>query len=244
MPITLPWLDVDPDAPFPPVERALRDPPGLLATGGDLSVTRLLTAYRHGIFPWFSAGQPLLWWCPDPRAVFATGAMHRSRRFRRQMRASRWMLRADTAFDDVVLSCAKARRPGLAGTWITDAMREAYGALHRAGHAHSIEVFDGDRLAGGIYGVAIGRGFFGESMFSAQSGGSKVALLGLGRRLHAWGWPLIDAQLPNPHLDSLGAETWPRRRFLQDVQRLVALPEPVGDWRARFGEWPACELGE
>lgn len=242
MPIELPWLDADPDAPFPPVERALREPPGLLAVGGDLSIPRLLNAYRHGIFPWFSAGQPLLWWCPDPRAVFRTDAVHLSHRFRRQLRASPWILCADTAFDQVMAACAETPRPGQRGTWITDDMRAAYTALHVAGHAHSVEVFDSERLVGGIYGVAIGRLFFGESMFSADPGGSKAALAGLACRLHQWGWPLIDAQIPNPHLDSLGAETWTRPRFLQHVEQLAALPEPAGSWRSRFGAWPAAEL--
>lgn len=242
MPIELPWLDADPDAPFPPVECALREPPGLLAAGGDLSVPRLLNAYRHGIFPWFSQGQPLLWWCPDPRAVFRTDAVHLSKRFRRQLRASPWMLRADTAFDQVMAACADAPRPGQRGTWITDDMRAAYAALHVAGHAHSVEVFEGERLVGGIYGVAIGRLFFGESMFSTDPGGSKAALAGLASRLHQWSWPLIDAQIPNPHLDRLGAETWTRRRFLQHVEQLAALPQPAGSWRLRFGTWPAAEL--
>jgi leucyl/phenylalanyl-tRNA---protein transferase len=242
VPIDLPWLEPDPDAPFPPVERALREPPGLLAVGGDLSVPRLLNAYRHGIFPWFSKGQPPLWWCPDPRAVFRTDAVHLSRRFRRQVRASQWVVCADTAFGRVVSACAETSRPGQPGTWITDDMRAAYTGLHRAGHAHSVEVFDGPRLVGGLYGVAIGRMFFGESMFSGESGGSKVALAGLAHRLRQWGWPLIDAQLPNPHLDRMGAETWSRARFLTDLARLVRMPDGAGPWRSRFGAWPASDL--
>ena len=176
------------DAPFPPAELALRQPDGLLAVGGDLSASRLLNAYRGGIFPWFSEGQPLLWWSPDPRMVFRTDHLHLASRFRRGLRRSSWRVHADTAFDAVVAECASRPRPGQDGTWITDAMREAYGVLHRAGHAHSIEVFDGARLVGGLYGVAIGRMFFGESMFSAESGGSKVAIAALAALMVGGGW--------------------------------------------------------
>jgi leucyl/phenylalanyl-tRNA--protein transferase len=242
MQLTLPWLDADPDAPFPAADTALVEPAGLLAAGGDLSAARLLNAYRNGIFPWYSEGQPLLWWCPDPRTVFRTDGVRLSRRFRRQLRTSPWTLRADTAFDEVVAACARTPRPGQRGTWITDGMQAAYGQLHRLGHAHSVEVFDGGRLVGGIYGVAIGRMFFGESMYSGESGASKAALAGLARRLDDWGWPLIDAQVDNPHLDSLGAEYRPRAQFLRDVARLTAVAEPVGPWTARFGALGAASL--
>jgi leucyl/phenylalanyl-tRNA--protein transferase len=242
MQLQLPWLDADPAAPFPPAGTALREPGGLLAAGGDLSPARLLNAYRHGIFPWFSEGQPLLWWCPDPRAVFRTDGVQLSRRFRRQLRSSTWLLRADTAFDAVVAACAGTPRPGQRGTWITDDMRAAYGRLHRLGHAHSVEVFDQGRLVGGIYGVAIGRMFFGESMYSGETGASKVALAGLASRLRDWGWPLIDAQVENPHLDSLGAESWPRERFLEEIAALTAASEPAVAWTARFGELAVASL--
>ncbi len=238
----IPVLDPDPRAPFPPVDSALHEPDGLLAMGGDLSPARLLNAYRHGIFPWFSQGEPILWWSPDPRMVFRTGAVRLSSRFRRWLRNSEWQVRADTAFDDVIAACARIPRRGERGTWITSAMREAYGALHRLGHAHSVEVFEGPRLVGGIYGVAIGRMFFGESMFSIESGGSKVALGGLALRLQDWGWPLIDAQVENAHLASLGAEAWPRSTFLANVASLTAPVEPVGPWTARFGTFPARML--
>ena len=242
MPIELPWLDADPAAPFPPTASARRDPDGLLAAGGDLSPTRLLNAYRQGIFPWYSQGQPILWWSPDPRIVFRTDAVHLSTRFRRSLRASRWAVRADTAFDRVIDSCARIPRRGQDGTWITPGMRDAYSAMHRLGHAHSVEVFDGDLLVGGIYGIAIGRMFFGESMFSARSGGSKVALGALALRLHAWGWPLIDAQVENPHLLGLGAESWSRDRYLERVHVLCAEPGSPGPWVDRFGELPAKAL--
>jgi leucyl/phenylalanyl-tRNA--protein transferase len=236
-------LPDDPYAPFPPAADALTEPDGLLAIGGDLSAPRLLAAYRSGTFPWYSAGQPILWWSPDPRMLFRTGAVRLSSRFFRELRRSRWQVRADTAFDAVLAACAETPRPGQRGTWITPQMRQAYSHLHRLGHAQSVEVFDEDgALAGGIYGVAIGRMFFGESMFSARSGGSKVALAMLARRLHGWGWPLLDAQVENPHLFSLGAETWPRPRFLEAVAGLVAVPGLDGSWAAAFGAPEASEL--
>lgn len=242
MKLELPCLPADPRAPFPPVSAALREPDGLLARGGDLSAPRLLNAYAHGIFPWFSQGQPILWWSPDPRMLLRSDGVRLSSRFRRGLRKSTWVVRADSAFEAVIASCAAIARPGQRGTWITSAMRAAYVELHRLGHAHSIEVFDGARLVGGIYGVAVGRMFFGESMFSGESGGSKVALAGLARRLHEWGWPLIDAQVENGHLLSLGAESWPRQAFIARMSALVALAAPAGAWTLRFGNLPARAL--
>ena len=244
MPIRLPLLPRDPAAPFPPAGRALREPNGLLAMGGDLSPERLLNAYRHGIFPWYSAGEPILWWCPDPRMVFDTDAFALPSRFRRQLRSTRWQVRADSAFEQVIAACATSPRPGQDGTWITDEMRAAYVGLHRLGHAHSVEVFDGERLVGGIYGVAVGRIFFGESMFSATSGGSKVALAGLARILSDWGWPLIDAQVENPHLLSLGARRLPRPEFLAEVARWSAKPDLPGSWADRVAPFPAARLAD
>lgn len=235
-------LPDDPAAPFPPVEQALRRPDGLLAVGGDLSPVRLLNAYGHGIFPWYSSGQPILWWSPDPRTVFRTDGVVLSSKFRRGLRRSGWTVRADTAFADVIDACATIHRPGQRGTWIIEEMRVAYLQMHALGHAHSFEVFDGEHLVGGIYGVAVGRMFFGESMFSAQSGGSKVALAALAWHLNDWGWPLIDAQVENPHLLSLGAHLWPRRRFIGEVTTLTAQPGLDGPWSARVGEWPARRL--
>jgi leucyl/phenylalanyl-tRNA--protein transferase len=242
MPIRLPLLPADPRAPFPPVDTARREPDGLLAMGGDLSPERLLNAYASGIFPWFSQGEPILWWSPDPRMVFRTDDVRLSSRFRRTLRRSGWTLYTDTAFDAVIDACRTAPRPGQDGTWITGEMRAAYVALHRLGHAHSVEVRAGDRLVGGIYGVAIGRMFFGESMFSAESGASKAALAALARRLHAGGWPLIDAQVENPHLRSLGARRMPRAAFVAEVRRLAAWPEPPGPWRDP--PLPAAELAD
>ena len=237
-------LATDPSAPFPAAENALREPDGLLAIGGDLSPQRLLNAYRNGIFPWFSDGQPILWWTPDPRMLFRTDGVRLSSRFRRSLRHNSWQVRADTAFADVVAACATSPRPGQDGTWITRDMQDAYLELHRLGHAHSVEVFDEERLVGGIYGVAIGRMFFGESMFSAKSGGSKIALAALAYQLQQWGWPLIDAQVENPHLLTLGAETWPRREFLRQVAELTNLQEEPGNWTLRFGALPASGLAD
>jgi len=230
-------LDDDPAAPFPPVDRALDHPDGLLAFGGDLSPTRLINAYRAGIFPWFSEDEPPLWWSPSQRAVFRTDGVRLSSRRRRALRNSTLVVRADTCFRGVIEACAHLPRPGQGGgTWITDGMIEAYVDLHRLGHAHSIEVFDGDDLVGGLYGLAVGRMFCGESMFSAQSGASSVALAAVARRLHAWGWPLIDAQVPNDHTRRLGVETWPRSAYLQALVELRGSPEPADPWTLRFGE--------
>ena len=238
----IPVLPANPDAPFPPVECALREPDGLLCAGGDLSPHRLLNAYHHGIFPWFNPGEPILWWSPDPRMVFRTDAVVLSSKFRRGLRQSTWSLRADTAFAEVVHACATSTRPGQHGTWIGTDMMAAYMELHRLGHAHSIEVFDGERLVGGIYGVAIGRMFYGESMFSGASGGSKIALAALARLLLGRGWPLIDAQVESPHLRTLGAELVPRPVFAQRIAALVDLPGIVGPWTADLPDLPVSGL--
>jgi leucyl/phenylalanyl-tRNA--protein transferase len=228
---------------FPPVESALREPDGLLAAGGDLSMPRLLEAYRHGIFPWYSEGEPLLWWSPDPRTVFATDRIHVASRLRRWLRHCDWTIRADTQFAAVMQACAGPRR-GQRGTWITPAMLSAYRALHDAGHAHSVEVFDGDgTLAGGIYGVALGRMFFGESMFSARTNASKVALLALCRGLCGWGFRLLDAQVASPHLQSMGAFEMPRGEFIAHVSAACAESGPgPGNWQRHWEIATAAEL--
>ena len=242
MSLRLPQLGADPASPFPPAGTALREPDGLLAMGGDLSPHRLLNAYAHGVFPWFSDGQPILWWSPDPRTVFRTDGVHLSARMRRELRRSEWRIVADRDFGAVIAACASAPRPGQDDTWITRDMQAAYCGLHRLGHAHSIEVRDDGHLVGGLYGVAIGRMFFGESMFSAESGGSKVALAALALRLREWGWPLIDAQVGNPHLDTLGAEAWPRPSFLAAVAEACAQPGRPGSWAGTFATLPAPAL--
>ncbi len=236
MRLRLPLLQNDPSAPFPDPRTALREPDGLLAVGGDLSPERLLNAYRLGIFPWYSEGQPILWWSPDPRTVFRSDGVHLSQRFRRELRRRDWVARADSAFDAVMRACAVAPRRGQAGTWITPAMRDAYGAMHRLGHAHSIEVWSDATLIGALYGVSVGRMFFAESMFSAVSGGSKAALAALGAILNEWGWPLFDAQVESPHLTRMGATSLPRARFLRIVAEQVALPPRSGSWTQAVGE--------
>jgi len=231
--IRLPFLDpADPTA-FPPVEHALHQPDGLLAAGGDLAPQRLLAAYRRGIFPWFSDGEPILWWSPSMRTVFDTGAMHVPRRLARWLRGCTWTLRADTAFTDVVRACA-APRAHQPSTWIIGDMLAAYQRLHVLGHAHSVEAWDGERLIGGIYGVSIGRMFFGESMFSAAPNGSKVALLGLAHAMRQWGFPLLDAQVASDHLFTLGALELTREDFCARVATLTAQAAVEGSWRERF----------
>ena len=241
-PLRIPQVPFDPDAPFPDPRTALRNPDGLLAMGGDLCTERLLNAYRHGIFPWFSDGQPILWWSPDPRVVFDTAAIRLGSRMRRQLRRDAWSIRADTCFEAVISACARAPRPGQAGTWITRDMQEAYVALHCLGHAHSVEVFAQDELVGGLYGLAIGRMFFAESMVSLMPGGSKVALAALAYRLASWGWPLIDAQVENDHLMSLGARRMSRDGFLEAVQRQTTQPSAIGPWTVPFGVLHASHL--
>ena len=238
----IPILPADPNAAFPPLERALHEPDGLLCAGGDLSPTRLLNAYRYGIFPWFNPGEPILWWSPDPRMVFRTDGVHLSSKSRKQLRRSAWTLHADSAFADVIRACATSPRPGQHGTWIGPGMIDAYVELHRLGHAHSVEVFDGEQLVGGIYGVAIGRMFYGESMFSGESGGSRIALAALARLLRSRGWPLIDAQVESPHLRTLGAELVPRAVFAQRIAALVDLPGIVGAWSADLPGLPVSGL--
>lgn len=231
MPLRLPELLRDPDTPFPPVAQALREPDGLLAWGGDLSPQRLLAAYRHGCFPWYDRGQPIMWWSPDPRMVLGTDGFHLSRSLRRFLLRSDWRIGIDRQFDAVISACAQTPRPGQRGTWILPEMIAAYRHMHALGHAHSVEVITADgELAGGIYGIGIGRMFFGESMFSRRSNGSKVALLALCRHLRAHGCPMIDCQMDTPHLRSLGAGLQPRERFILASRQLAAQPVPESLW--------------
>ena len=219
----LPLLGTDPDT-FPPVCSALEQPNGLLAAGGDLSPERLIAAYRRGIFPWFSAGEPILWWSPDPRLVLRPEAFRLTRSLRKRVRAAGWRITCDTAFLPVIHACATSPRPGQQGTWIVPEMVAAYTRLHRMGIAHSVEVWDGHRLVGGLYGLAIGRMYFGESMFSHVPDASKAALWALCTRLAGWGWPLIDCQQETGHLVSLGAETMPRTEFSIRASALSQMP--------------------
>lgn len=235
-------LGNDPNAPFPPVDQAETEPDGLLALGGDLSPQRFLNAYRSGIFPWYSEDEPLLWWSPAKRAVFRTDAVHLSTRLRRRLRTSGWTVRADTAFAQVVDGCA-APRAGHEGTWITADMHTAYRQMHALGYAHSIEVFADDRLIGGLIGLAFGQMFCGDSMYSAESGASSLALAMLAHTLHGWGWPIIDSQVPNSHTQRLGVETWARPHYLEALAKQRDLPSPPGTWTQRWGDRPASLLG-
>lgn len=215
-----------PADPFPPVEQALDEPDGLLAAGGSLTTARLVEAYRRGIFPWFNEGDPILWWSPDPRTILRPSSLHISHSLRKTLRKNAFHVTIDSAFPQVLDGCA-APRPGDSGTWLSATMRRAYVALHRAGFARSIEVWMDGALAGGIYGVAIGRMFFGESMFSRRTDASKIGMARLAAQLERWGFPLIDCQLETDHLLSLGAEPMPRRRFVAEVQALTAQAAPV-----------------
>jgi leucyl/phenylalanyl-tRNA---protein transferase len=223
----LAWLERD--DPFPPVERALKEPNGLLAAGADLSQSRLLDAYRHGIFPWFSGTEPVLWWSPDPRMVLHCEELKISRSLGKNIRNKGYEVRIDAAFAEVLKHCAEARK-GEAGTWLGPQMRRAYLALHGAGYAHSFETWRGNDLVGGLYGVAIGRMFYGESMFSRATDASKVALVSLVSHLREKGFPLIDCQMHTPLLASLGAREIPRRAFLRRLATLVNYPEHPGRW--------------
>ena len=210
---------------FPPVEKALRDPNGLLAAGGDLSPKRLLEAYRHGIFPWYSGDEPLLWWSPDPRMVLYCDELKVSRSLGKNLRNKGYELRIDSAFPQVLQGCSAREK-----TWLGREMKAAYLALHRAGYAHSFETWRKGNLVGGLYGVAIGRMFYGESMFSSATDASKVALVHLVSQLRQRGFPLIDCQMNTPLLASLGGRDIPRRVFLRQVAALVNYAEPRGKW--------------
>lgn len=207
------WISsADPPEAFPDVGSAFDTPDGLLAAGGDLSETRLLYAYRHGIFPWFDDGQPILWWSPDPRCIIRPDEFHLSRRLSRYLRQSGFEVSFNTAFDEVIAICAEDRE-GQQGTWITTEMMDAYSQLHKNGWAHSIEVWSDGALSGGLYGLAIGKAFFGESMFSRHSNASKAAMLALCQLLEQAGFAVLDCQVESPHLVSLGATLVPRAEF-------------------------------
>ncbi|MHB1053330.1 MAG: leucyl/phenylalanyl-tRNA--protein transferase [Thiobacillus sp.] len=214
---------------FPPVETALKDPNGLLAMGGDLSLERLLDAYRHGIYPWFNPGEPILWWSPDPRMVLVPDEIRVTRSLAKRIRNGGFEVRADTVFADVMRACA-APREDAAGTWISPDMVAAYSRLHLAGYAHSVETWHNGELVGGLYGVAIGRMFYGESMFSRMADASKIALVRLAQQLQRWEFGLIDCQMETEHLASLGAHTVPRSVFTAQLADLVNLAHQPGPW--------------
>lgn len=221
------WLE--PGAPFPPLQSALTDPNGLLAAGGDLSVERLVDAYRQGIFPWFSEGQPILWWSPDPRMVLVPAEIRITRSLGKVLRNREYEVRADTAFARVIDACAQPR-DSHGGTWITREMRDAYLQLHRRGLAHSVETWIDGELAGGLYGVALGRMFYGESMFTRVRDASKIALAHLARQLERWHFGLIDCQMHTSHLQSMGGRELARADFMRALKELVNYPQLSGHW--------------
>jgi leucyl/phenylalanyl-tRNA---protein transferase len=217
------------------VERSLD---GLLAWGGDLAPQRLLAAYRRGIFPWYSEGQPILWHSPDPRFVLVPSQVHVPRSLKKVMNRGTYQVRYDTAFPLVIAACARVPRPGQHGTWITRDMEHAYVELHRLGYAHSVESWANGQLCGGLYGVSLGAVFYGESMFSLAPDASKVAFAALAQRLQGWGFELIDCQVETEHLSRFGAEHWSRRRFIQALQRALQAPTRQGSWTEGAQEEP------
>lgn len=213
---------------FPPPQHAEG---GLVAVGGDLSPERLLLAYESGIFPWYEQGLPILWHSPDPRCVLPVDRLHVGRSLRRVIAKGAYEVRFDTAFERVIRACKATPRPDQDGTWITSEMEKAYVKLHRLGYAHSVEAFEpSGELAGGLYGVSLGRIFFGESMFAWRPNASKMALVVLAEKIKQWGFGLIDAQVPTPHTIAMGAEEWPRPRFLEALREALAYPTRQGSW--------------
>ncbi|TCD18135.1 leucyl/phenylalanyl-tRNA--protein transferase [Pseudomonas sp. IC_126] len=218
----LTWLQRD-DLSFPPLEKALREPNGLLAAGGDLSLERLLAAYRHGCFPWYQDGQPVLWWSPNPRTVLYPEELHISRSLRKKLRQGPFSVTFDRAFREVIEGCA-APRSYADGTWITTTMQNAYVRLHQLGIAHSVEVWQDQQLVGGLYGLAMGRLFFGESMFSRATDASKIGFVTLVERLQDWGFKMIDCQMPTQHLASFGARSISREAFAETLAEYLDEP--------------------
>lgn len=233
----IPWLDTE-TLRFPPAGSALRDPNGLLAAGGDLSPQRILQAYRQGIFPWYSEPDPILWWSPDPRAVILPDTLHIPRSLQKTLKRGLFRITVDQAFATVIRHCANGSSIHRErGTWITPAMQAAYARLHELGHAHSVEAWQGDVLVGGLYGIAIGQVFFGESMFSHVPDASRVAFACFARWLFSSGFVLIDSQVGNPHMARFGTVAMPRRQYLARLQH-CDLPCPVRDWQ-RVLDWQA-----
>jgi len=221
------WLDTE-EIVFPPTSSALKDPDGLLAVGGDLTPERLVKAYSQGIFPWYSEGQPLLWWTPDPRLVLFTDKIHIGRTLRKLLRKQPFTITVDREFEQVMKYCGTIARDNQDGSWITDEMLQAYVDLHQLGIAHSVEAWQNDTLVGGLYGVALGRVFFGESMFSLVSGASKVAFSTLAKQLCAWQFELIDCQIHSDYLASFGASEISRSTFEALLRRMTAA-QPAAD---------------
>jgi leucyl/phenylalanyl-tRNA--protein transferase len=230
----IPWLDAH--CAFPPVDTALREPNGLLAAGGDLSSARLIDAYRRGIYPWYSEGQPTLWWSPDPRMVLFVDEFRMSRSLGKRVRRREFDVRVDTSFRAVIDACSKAPRAGQNGTWITPAMMQAYASLHEQGYAHSVEAWRDGVLVGGLYGIALGGEFFGESMFARMTDASKVCLAHLVAAMRQRAMTMIDCQQETEHLASLGARPIPRREFVRRLAEAIGSDAPVGDWTTMMRE--------
>ena len=233
--LVIPQLGVDPSTPFPDPMEALVSPDGLLAWGGDLDPVRLTNAYHRGIFPWYSEGQPILWWSPALRCVLFPADIYLSRRLHRLIRQQKYRVSADRAFEQVIQGCALPRA-GQDLTWISPAMTEAYTRLHQMGIAHSIEIWAGDELVGGLYGLSIGRVFFGESMFSQVSDASKLAMAHLCRQLEGWEFAMLDCQVSNPHLVSMGAVEIPRKSFLSILAGNIGRSGPPVSYARAFHE--------
>ena len=224
---------LDPDNPaqaFPPLYKALRVPDGLLAVGGCLSTERLMNAYRRGIFPWYNADEPILWWSPDPRLVLFPDKLMVSRSLRKTLRKGLFTVTFDKAFSEVMIACAEPRKDS-AGTWITSDIYQAYLELHQQGFAHSVEVWFNEELVGGLYGVALGQVFFGESMFHTKTDASKVAFVSLVEQLQTWHYQLIDCQIHTNHLASLGAEDIDRRTFVRLLNQYCRMPVSPSAWQ-------------
>lgn len=226
----IPWLQ---DAEtFPPLDLALREPNGLLCAGGDLTPQRIVLAYMNGIFPWYSPGEPILWWSPDPRMVLFPAEFRISHSLRKTLRKGNYRVRLDTQFRTVIQACARTPRKDQAGTWITPEIQAAYVRLHELGYAHSVETWVDDKLVGGLYGIAIGRMFYGESMFAHSTDASKIAIAHLARYLDERGFGMIDCQMNTSHLASLGAREIARAEFVDRLRRLTSLPPLCGRWPA------------
>lgn len=221
------FLGPDPTQ-FPPIEETDED--GILAVGGDLTTERLVQAYKRGVFPWYSDGLPILWHCPDPRFVLVPEQLHVPKSLRKVMKRGDFSIRLDTDFEGVIDGCAKTKRPGQRGTWITRDMRKAYVKLHTMGIAHSCEAWQGDEMVGGLYGVSLGAAFFGESMFATVDDASKVAFATLVEWMASWGIKLIDCQQETAHLARFGAIPWPRERFVGELEQLMMFTTRVGPW--------------
>ncbi|MCU7931632.1 MAG: leucyl/phenylalanyl-tRNA--protein transferase [Candidatus Thiodiazotropha sp. (ex Codakia rugifera)] len=233
-------LDDNPNTPFPDVSLAEKEPDGLLAVGGDLTPQRLIQAYRLGIFPWFTDGEPILWWSPDPRTVLYPEKIKISRSLRKTVRKKVYKVSFDHDFEGVIRGCAEPR-DNSPGTWLVPEMIDAYHQQHQLGLAHSVEVWEREQLVGGLYGMAIGGVFFGESMFSRTADSSKIALLHLSRKLIHWGFKMIDCQVYTSHLASLGAEEIPRVDFCGDLDRWTRLEGRAGSWADEGKIYPECE---